>query len=68
VQNCQRYGLDPDGISLRAIQALDERTTATSADTSQLQTDVLQLEAQNAALKAELESLKRALALLATRR
>ena len=47
--------LDPDGISLRAIQALDARTDAT-------RTEVTQLREDNAALKAELAALREAIA------
>jgi len=46
--------LDPDGISLRAIQALDARTQ--------------RLQDENAALKAELAALRQAVAELAARR
>jgi hypothetical protein len=43
--------LDPDGIALRAIQALDERT-------KRLQREIAALLAENAALRATLEQLR----------
>ena len=46
--------IDPAGIALRAIQALDVRTQET-------QTDLARLKEENAALKAELAALRQAL-------
>jgi trimeric autotransporter adhesin len=46
--------LDPDGIALRAIQALDARTRET-------QTDIRRLKDENAALQAELAMLRHAI-------
>jgi hypothetical protein len=51
--------LDPDGISLKAIQALDARTQATSDDVARLKEENAELKAEMAALRRALEALQR---------
>lgn len=50
--------VDADGIALRAIQALDRRTAASTEVNSALRARVADLEAENAGIRADLAALK----------